>query len=373
MNVLNIGTDRTLVGGKKLGDAIERHRSYGKFLAHLDIIVYTNKEEHLKRFQISENVIGYPTDSISKLFFIFDVLKIFKKINQSHKVDIVVCQDPFLPALAGYLIKKKYQVKLQLNFHGDFWQNPAWLKERWLNIFFLLISKFTVPQADLIRVMSQGQKEKLIKFGIKENKIKVISTPVNLEKYINFVPKAKIDNSRMVLHVSRYHPVKDFKTLGKAWRLIKEKFEQVYLVQVGGEEKAKEEIDSPEVKILPLTDQQSLIQFYYEADVVVLSSVSESFGKVLVEANACGKPVVATATTGAKEIVQDGYNGFLVPVGNYKRLAERIIYLLEHPNEAKKMGENGRELMKEKFGDNTQKIINAWKELIGGKSGVHYV
>ena len=61
----------------------------------------------------------------------------------------------------------------------------------------------------------------------------------------------------------------------------------------------------------------------------VSSSAHESFGKVLVEANACGKPVVAKTTTGAKDIVNDGVNAYLVPVGDAQALAEKKM-LLQH-------------------------------------------
>jgi len=362
MNILNIGSDKTLVGGKKLGDAIERHRRYGEFVDHLDIIVYTNKKEGLKKFEISDEVIGYPTNSKSKLCFIKDTKKIFRKINKDHKIDIVVCQDPFIFGLVGVCLKKKYKTKLQINFHGDFWNNPSWLKEQFINRIFLLISKYTVPKADAVRVMSQGQKEKLLKAGISEKLIKIISTPVDIEKYRkdNF----QKSNQKAVLHVGRDDVVKDYQTLITAFEKVKENFPEVKFIQVGADKIIKNVIGHLEVELKGNLDAKDLIDVYHNSDIVVLSSTSESFGKVLVEANACGKPVVSTATTGAKEIIKDGYNGYLVPIGDAKALADKIIELLNNPDKAREMGENGRKLVQEKYGDNTQKIINLWKELI---------
>ncbi|MBI5765898.1 glycosyltransferase family 4 protein, partial [Candidatus Falkowbacteria bacterium] len=383
LNVVNIGIDKTLVGGPRLGDAIERHRHYGEFLDQLDIIVYANKNEGLKEFKISKNVIGHPTNSSSKLMFYFDSIKIFKKINQAHKIDIVVCQDPFIPALIGWRLKRKYGCKLQINFHGDFWDNPSWLKERKINRFFLWISKFTVPRADAIRVMSAGQKEKIIKTlkhkNIKtqkqenekvnwENRIRVISTPVDLGKFLNFspVPSAASDK-KIILHVGRNDEVKDYETLVKAFKIVKEKFPQAKFLQIGAGSALKSAMEKNnffDIELKGSQDQNELIKFYHLSDIFVLSSTSESFGKVLIEANACGQPVVSTATTGAKEIIEDGVNGFLAPIGDYQALAEKIIYLLNNPDQAKEMGENGRNLVKEKFGDNTQKIIQLWREII---------
>lgn len=368
MNILNIGTDKTLVGGRRLGDAIERHQKYGEFVDHLDIIVYTDKKEGLKDFLISDNVVGHPTSSCCKLMFFFDAIKIFKEINKKHKIDLVQCQDPFLPAVVGWRLKKKFGTKLQINFHGDFWDNPSWLKERKINRIFLLISKFTVPRADAIRVMSKGQKEKLMRAGIDERKIRVISTPVDLGKFIKHgAYNMEQKKERIVLHIGRDDEVKDYDTLVRAFKIVKEKMPDTKFVQAGASDelrKAMEKGSFQEIISKGNVDHQDLLGLYHQSDIFVLSSTSESFGKVLVEANACGKPVVSTATTGAKEIIEDGVNGFLVPIGDYKALAGKIIYLLEHPDEAKKMGEKGREIVRERFGDNTDRIVKFWRDTV---------
>ena len=120
------------------------------------------------------------------------------------------------------------------------------------------------------------------------------------------------------------------------------------------------------VKFVGQLLQNEIINYYYNSDIIVLPSISESFGKVLVEANACGKPVVATATTGAKEIIQDGINGFLVPIGDAEKMSDKILELLNNPKIAAQMGENGRKLVMEKFDGNRQlqKIKEMWQEIV---------
>lgn len=372
MNIVNIGTDKGLVGGKVLGDAIERHIKYGSFVDHLDIIVYTGKRDHLVQdFKTSENVTGHPTNSLSKILFFFDAIKIFEKIHQAHPVDIVVCQDPFIPGLIGWWLKKKYGIKLQINFHGDFWRNPNWLKEQWINYVFLLISLFTVPRADAIRVMSKGQKEKLIGAEIAAEKIRVISTPVDLSKFENsLVDKMKDGREKILLHIGRDDEVKDYDTLIGAFKIVKDKIPDVVLWQVGAEVKIKEAMarqvmaEDKSIELKGRLGHDTLVNIFYACDIFILSSTSESFGKVLVEAGACGRPVVSTSTTGAKEIIEDGRNGYLVPIGDTVALAEKIIYLLENPNEAQKMGERGQTMARENYGGNTEKIVNFWKDII---------
>ena len=361
MRVLMISIDKGLLGKGQLGDVIQRHKKYGEFVDKLDIVVFS--KQGFEKYKISDKVTAYPTNSKSKLKYYFDSLKLGKKLFKQDKYDLIVTQEPFITGLVGYKLKKKFGSKLLIHFHGDFWANPNWLKESKLNWLFLKISKFVVPRADAIRVMSQGQKEKLKKFG---DKVKVISTPVDLDKYLKHETyNMKQEGKKTVMHVGRYDEVKDFITLDKAWEKVNKKNPEVDFYQIGGGDKVVNIIKSVNFTAQPNTDQKTLIEKWYPiADVVVSSSTSESFGKVLVEANACGKPVVSTATTGAKEIIKDGYNGYLVPIGDAQALADKILYLLNNPDEAKKMGENGRELVKEKYGDNTEKIINYWQEIV---------
>lgn len=382
MKILMLSIDKGLLGKGQLGDVVERHRRYGELVDKLDIIVFCRPG--FSENQISGKLTVFPTNSKNRLNYFFDGLGLAKKLFAQNQYDLIVTQEPFVTGLVGYRLKKKIGAKLIIHFHGDFWQNSYWLKENWINIFLLLLSKFIVPRADAIRVMSQGQKDKLVKAGIKENKIRVISTPIDLEKYnhpnLEQVKSFKEHNLPIVLHISRDDKVKDFKTLLKTFEIIYQKNSEVHFWQVGAglsfKELRKRFPDIPlsftgraAFRMDPQIEPNSLINIYHAANVVVLSSKSESFGKVLIEANACGKPVVSTATTGAKDIVKDSYNGFLVPIGDAHALAEKILYLLNNPEKAKEMGENGRKLVWEKFSGeaNIKQIINFWQDIVAGK------
>ncbi len=77
-------------------------------------------------------------------------------------------------------------------------------------------------------------------------------------------------------------------------------------------------------------------------DVIVHTSVApEPFGRVIVEGMLARRPVIATRGGGAMEIVRDGETGLLVPPGNVQALAAAVRYLLEHPDQARRMAEAG--------------------------------
>lgn len=85
-------------------------------------------------------------------------------------------------------------------------------------------------------------------------------------------------------------------------------------------------------------------EYYSNANVVILPSLSsEMFGIVLIEAMACEKPVIASDLPGVRSVVTNGREGFLIPPGDTKILAERIQYLLDNPKLQREMGIRGRE------------------------------
>ncbi|MDH4099967.1 MAG: glycosyltransferase family 4 protein [Nitrospirota bacterium] len=85
------------------------------------------------------------------------------------------------------------------------------------------------------------------------------------------------------------------------------------------------------------------------AHVVCLPSYREGLPKVLLEAAACGCPIVATDVPGCREIVKNGYNGFLVPVKNTIKLAEALEILVKNPKIRLTMGRHGREMVEAEF------------------------
>jgi len=101
-------------------------------------------------------------------------------------------------------------------------------------------------------------------------------------------------------------------------------------------------------------------------DVFVLASLAEAAPVVVLEAMACGKPVVATNVGGVAELLVDGETGILVPPKDGRAIAEAVLYLLTHPSEARKMGLKGRERAIEYFDIKgcTQRHKDLYKEVL---------
>jgi glycosyltransferase involved in cell wall biosynthesis len=97
---------------------------------------------------------------------------------------------------------------------------------------------------------------------------------------------------------------------------------------------------------VPLEDLRKL---YAACDIFVLPSLFDFSPRVVAEAMASGKPVIATRVGALPTQVKDGYNGFLVDPANEKQLAHRIKYFIDNPTERDRMGKNARKYAEEWF------------------------
>jgi glycosyltransferase involved in cell wall biosynthesis len=95
--------------------------------------------------------------------------------------------------------------------------------------------------------------------------------------------------------------------------------------------------------------EESKLHLLDALDIFAMPSRMDSFGLVFLESWAYGKPVIGARAGGVLEVIQDGYNGFLVPFGDVGLLTVRIEELLQDPERAKQMGANGRRTVEERY------------------------
>jgi N-acetyl-alpha-D-glucosaminyl L-malate synthase BshA len=154
------------------------------------------------------------------------------------------------------------------------------------------------------------------------------------------------DDERLVVHVSNYRPVKRVLDTVEAFaRLAAEVPARLLLAGTGPDlpaavRRAAERGIGDRVTVLgEARDIQDVIA---QGDLLMLTSEREGFGLVALEAMACGVPVVATRCGGIEEVVADGEDGFLVPVGDVAALAARSAEILADPGRLCRMGGAGR-------------------------------
>jgi L-malate glycosyltransferase len=119
------------------------------------------------------------------------------------------------------------------------------------------------------------------------------------------------------------------------------------------------------VKFLPAIPHHLVPEYLAKIDIFVMPSRQESFGVAVLEASACGLPVVASDVGGLPEVIADGVTGFLVPPEQPQIMAEKISQLIESPALRKSMGEHGRDFVEKnyKWSDSLDKMSDIYRSL----------
>jgi glycosyltransferase involved in cell wall biosynthesis len=105
-----------------------------------------------------------------------------------------------------------------------------------------------------------------------------------------------------------------------------------------------------------------LKDYYRRCYCLALPSRTEGMGRVLLEAMACGKPVIGSKVGGIPSIIDDGVNGFLFEKENEQELAHWLNKLLSDPSLAMRMGQEGRKMMKERF--SSHKYLGEYAQMV---------
>jgi glycosyltransferase involved in cell wall biosynthesis len=206
-----------------------------------------------------------------------------------------------------------------------------------------------------------------IKHIVKERVGDVIEIPNGVD-IVRFNPDVSSDeikkrhnlrDEKVILFVGaldKAHQFKGVEILIKAFSKLKYKKAILMIVGEGGlkdyyQNFAKGIGVSKKIIFTGRVSDQDLQKYYALSDLLVLPSTTrgEIFGLVLIEAMACGKPVIATNLPGVRTVVDNRKNGFLVEPNNEKDLANKLEYLLENENVAKKFGKEGRKKVEERY------------------------
>lgn len=171
---------------------------------------------------------------------------------------------------------------------------------------------------------------------------------------------------KRVLAVGRYDYVKGFDRLLQAWTVVIKQHPDWTLAIYGDGDKSTYEhlreqlhLDAGHCRLNGVTT--SIQDEYLASAMYVVTSRYEGLSMAMLEAISCGLPLVAFACPcGPRDVVDDGVNGFLVENGNVSQLAEKIIYMIEHPEERARMGKKAK-LKSEQY--KIENLAQVWKRL----------
>jgi len=260
--------------------------------------------------------------------------------------------------LFNYFPSVKFLKKLKSKNNKIFLFAGSLYPEYWLKVIQNECQKIGITEKNLVKELKENIEASKFLDGVivmsrfSKNiwrkylpKIPVYLAPLGIDTNF-FTPGNKKSRMRekIFLYLGRISCTKGVHYLIKAWQLLNLK--DAKLILGGGiKESEKNFFD----KLISQTKNieykgyiPSVLEVYQKSLVFVFPSLTEGFGRVVLEAMSCGLPVITTPC--AAHFVEDGKNGFVIPERNIDSLKEKILYFYRYPEEAIKMGQEARKV-----------------------------
>ncbi len=297
-------------------------------------------------FKLRKTIGDYEPDSIISFLQYTNIVTVLSTLFQIRNYTLIISERSY---------PRKYLTTTRLGY-----------LKRWL-------MSFTYKRADKIITVSKAIKRVLEEdFSIPPEKIKVVYNPVSLEEIIFKSQKAvehpffKDGNAQVIISAGRLVKLKRYDRLLRVFSLIRKSQKTARLI-ILGKGILKRELENLALK-LKINKFVSFVGYkdnpyawMSKADIFVLSSAYEGFPNVLIEAMACGVPVISTdCLSGPREIITNGKNGILVPVGDERKLAEAILDLLNNEKKRKKFSLEAKKRVKD---FEAKKIVTQYAKL----------
>ena len=272
---------------------------------------------------------------------------------RAERPDVVWCLGADLLARVGLLLCRLSRVPVLVSFHGA--RKPGERLITWTTRPVIHYATHVLAVCDAIR-------RELIAEGLAGEKVVVQLNGVDTSSYRPSQDPHSIRLKRLgvgaatpvIGHVGSLLPIKAQHVLIEAFATVRAAFPKARLVMIGrGPLRAELEalarrlgVDDGLVMLGERVDVPELLPCF---DLLMMSSQVEGCPNVVIEAMACGVPVVATRAGGTPEVILDGETGFLAEVGDAKALARYASAILGDPGGARQLGERARKRVEERF------------------------
>lgn len=286
------------------------------------------------------------------------------KISRQNKINLIQVGQILPVGTAAYILNKFFKIPYMVYCHGmDVMTAAQSPRKKKLALKILKNAEFVVAN-------SEFTKEKVLEYGVRAQDAMVVYPCPNMklrrkvasEEIDELKNKYGLQNKKIILTAGRLVERKGHDVVLGALHKLKESIPNAHYAIIG--DGPKEDAVRQMIEILKLEDSVSLVgkatdyelATWYEAcDVFVMISRqlkdedAEGFGIVYLEANMFGKPVIAGRSGGVAEAVLDNETGILVEPTNPHEIISAMEMLLKNPEEANRLGENGRQRAENEF------------------------
>ncbi|QQR77090.1 MAG: glycosyltransferase family 4 protein [Candidatus Moraniibacteriota bacterium] len=263
------------------------------------------------------------------------------------------CMHAFFSVPSGFvmrLLSMEFHIPYIVSLRGS--DVPGY-SERFKNLYLFLrpVTRFIWRNAAQVIANSEGLRT-LALLTESSRDILVVRNGVDIKEFFS-VPRnysSDISEPFQVLAIARLTPRKGLRSLLEAMRMLKTSEERKFLLDIAGDGHERESLEafvvehnlSDRVRFVGRVPHSEIVPLYHRAHVYVLPSLNEGMSNNVLEALACGLPIITTDTGGTRELVEDGVNGCIIRMRDSQHIAEKIAFLASHPEEAKRYGEESR-------------------------------
>ena len=233
---------------------------------------------------------------------------------------------------------------------------------------------FALKRADMVTCDGEHIIGELVKLGAGREKIKLIYFGIDTRKFSprprgeNLRKELAIFDSPVIISLRSLKPIYDVESLIKAIPSVLKGIPSAKFIIAGDGEQRKDLENlgvslgiSGSIRFVGFVENDELPQYLASADIYVSTSLSDTVAVSTAEAMACGLPVVITDFGDNRKWVEDGVNGFVVPLRNPEALASKIIYLLQNEEKGRKFGQANRQTIEQRM--NQEKEMGRMEKL----------
>ena len=289
------------------------------------------------------------------------------------KADLYHCVATGYAGIIGSMAKRKHRCGLLISEHGIYTREreeelikAKWVKGVYKNLWidqFKKMSSLAYNDADLVTSLYDHARELQIELGAPASKLMITTNGINMERFENLPGRLPEDEGYVNIGaVLRVTPIKDVKTMIRAFGYAKEKRSNLKLWIMGpteeDEEYAKECFDLVETMHIPdvmFTGRINVAEYLGRMDFTILTSISEGQPLTILEGYAAHLPAIATDVGNCYGLIYGegedklGDAGVVTHIMNVQEISDAMIRLGSNSALRKKMGETGFERAKSKY------------------------
>ena len=217
---------------------------------------------------------------------------------------------------------------------------------------YFRITKFSIEQSDGITTISEYMRQRTVDFFGVRNPIEVIHNFVNCDLY-RPDEEARAHGRKRILHISNFRPVKRVLDCVRALARVRKEVDAELIMAGDGPDRGPAEQLTRELGLEEhvrfLGKQDHMQRLIPHMHALHLPSETEAFGLAALEAMACAVPPVATLTGGLPDLITQGVDGFMEPVGDIEAQASRLVDLLTNEKLHAQMATAARTTAKHRF------------------------